>query len=230
MKQQTRLVSLCSVALTGFAMGGAVKTAHANGGHFLVDDAAITPPSTCSVETWATRLDSSTQFTLNPMCNFTGGSEWALPVEYDSELDEITTIGLDYNTVLYSRGSGPAVAVGGGVRYDRVTSEMNEIYLNIPVSLQVMDNVTLHLNGGVLHDRVLDDTFGTWGVATSIKTISGPMLVVEMFEDDRYEPVYGAGARFNIGSTRWTLDLGVARDTHVDETEYSIGVNIPSLF
>ena len=208
----------------------AVK-AGANGGHFLVDDAATTPPQTCALETWVTRMDPTTRATVAPMCNITGASEWKLPLEYNLSNDELTTIGLDYKRVLWASRSGPALAGSAGFRYNRVTSEMDTYYLNIPLSFQPMDSLTLHLNGGVEHDRPLDDTYATWGVAATFKPVTGPIWILEMYDNDRrQDPIIAGGARMNVGSTRWTLDLGLARDTQLDETAYTLGINIPRLF
>lgn len=213
------LVSLCFSPL-----------AAANGGHFMVDDAAITPPRTCQLEIWGTRQSPDTVMTLNPACNILGGSEWSLPVEYDTVNSETRAVGLEYKTVLFNRSRGPAIGVSGGAMYQRANSSVSEIFVNVPISWQITDPLTLHLNGGALHDRELDDTYATWGLAGTLKTISGPVLIAEFSDNDRYDPIYGVGARFTIGSTRWTLDMGVSRDTHLEETAYTLGVNIPRLF
>jgi len=220
---------LCMVAATLASLCFAPMVA-ANGGHFMVDDAAIAPPRTCQLETWVTRQSPETTMTLNPACNITGGSEWSIPIEYDTVNSETRAMGLEYKTVLFHPNRGPAIAVSGGAMYQRAESAVRDVYLNVPVSWQIIDPLTLHLNGGVMHDRALDDTYATWGLAGTLKTISGPVLIAEYTDNDRYDPTYGLGARFTIGSTRWTLDMGVARDTHLEETAYTLGINIPRLF
>ncbi len=209
----------------------AAAGASANGGHFLVDDAGIIPPQSCELESWVTRADPVTHATVAPGCNFTGGSGWTMPLEYNLSNDDLTAIGLEYKTVLWTSRSGPALAATGGLRYSRTTSELDTYYLNIPLSFQPMDSLTLHVNGGVEHDRVLDDTYATWGLAATVKPVTGPVWIVEMYNNDvRQDPIIAGGARMNIGSTRWTLDLGLARDTQLDETAYTLGINIPRLF
>lgn len=217
------VAALCSTALWSLP-------ASANGGHFQVEDSSLIPPQSCSLETWGTREEPNTTWVTNPTCNFTGGSDWSLPVTYDVERDDIASVGLEYKRVLLNTGSGPALALMAGGQYQRATEEVDELFVKIPLSFQPMDMLALHVNGGVLHDRPADETYATWGLAATVKTISGPVLIAEMVDDDRREPLYGLGARFNIGSTRWTLDLGVSRDTQVDETAYTLGLNIPRLF
>lgn len=225
-----QLIKVARVTLVVLFSGLITGLAHANRGHFMIEDAAITPPSTCALESWWTRGDDQAHATVSPLCNFTGESEWSMAFEYDTRNGETTALEAQYKTVLFNRGSGPVIALAGGGRYERASSELSDLYLTIPFSLQVLDRLTLHLNGGVLHDRVLDDTYGTWGLAGTFKTISGPQLIAEFSDNDRYDPTYGVGARFTIGSTRWTLDLGATRDTHWRETAYTLGVNIPRLF
>lgn len=218
-----KLATICLALTAG--------NAAANGGHFRVDDASITPPQSCELETWVTRVDPVTRGTVSPGCNITGASAWTVPLEYNLSDDELSAIGLEYKRVLWSSRSGPALAATGGLSYNRVSSELDTYYINIPLSFQPMDSLTLHLNGGVEHDRPLDDTYATWGLAATFKPVTGPVWILEMYDNDRrQDPIIAGGARMNIGSTRWTLDLGLARDTQLDETAYTLGINIPRLF
>ncbi|WP_027328958.1 hypothetical protein [Marinimicrobium agarilyticum] len=205
--------------------------ASANGGHFMVDDASITPPQNCEFETWYTHADPVSHSVVSPGCNFTGGSDWTLPVTYNNETDEVSDIGLEYKKVVWTSRSGPALAVSGGANYHRSASELDRYFVNVPLSFQLVDSLTLHLNGGVEHDRVIDDTYATWGVAATFKPVVGPVWILEMADNDlRQDPIYAGGVRTAIGSTRWTLDLGLAHDTQLDETAYTLGINIPRLF
>ena len=203
----------------------------ATGGQFLVDDARIVPPQSCELETWFTSDSPDRIWTTSPGCNFTGDSGWTLPVEYDLRTDDTRAIGMEYKRVLWASGSGPALAGTAGLRYDRAAGELSTYYLNVPFSFQPADSITLHVNGGVEHDRLLDDSYATWGLAATIKPVTGPVWIVELFDDEtREDPIFAAGARMHIGSTRWTLDLGLARDIQRDETAYTVGVNLPRLF
>lgn len=202
----------------------------ANSGHFAVDDASITPGGNCSMDSWVSRVDSVNMSTVSPKCNFTGGSEWELPLVYDLDSGHMAYMGLNYKTVWWDNARGPALAFDTGFLYDRRTRKFDSYYVNIPASLQVMENVTMHLNGGVRHDRVPSDTYATWGLAATIKTISGPLLIMEYSDNDEHDPLFGFGARFRLGVTQWTLDLGVARDTGPGENIFTIGLNIPRFF
>lgn len=213
-------VSLCASVPAG-----------ANGGHFRVDDASVTPPHNCELAGWASRRDDASFATLEPSCNFTGGSGWSLPMEFSLETDELATLGLEYKRVLWNWDSGPALAAVAGTEYDRPASELDTYYAYVPLSVQPMDSLTFHLNGGVEHSRMEDDTYATWGLAATFKPVRGPVWIVEAIDDDRRaDPTYAVGLRTGIGSTAWTLDLGVARDTQFEETTYTLGINIPRLF
>src|SRR5690625_5388330 len=67
------------------AVGLGANLVWANGGHFAVDDASIMPGANCGVETWVSRVRSTNIATVNPQCNFTGGSAWRSE-EHTSEL------------------------------------------------------------------------------------------------------------------------------------------------
>lgn len=202
----------------------------ANGGHFNVDDASIAPPGACQLESWLSRDDSATVGVLKPACNFTGGAEWSLPISYDLSNDEALGLGLKYKTVWLDTGSGPALAFDAGFSYSLVTDEVDQVYLNLPISLQVLENLTLHANLGGLHDRVADENYGTWGLAATWTTINGPKLIAEVADNHREEPIFGVGARFGLGTTRWTMDLGAAHNSNSEENTYTLGLNIPRLF
>ncbi|MDQ2077173.1 hypothetical protein [Marinimicrobium sp. ABcell2] len=204
--------------------------AWANGGHFAVDDAGIAPGGSCGMESWISRVDSTNTATLSPMCNFTGGSEWTLPLVYNLEGSELAYMGLEYKTVWLDTGRGPALAFDAGFMYNRLARDFEEYYINIPASFQALENLTLHLNTGARHEPDARDTYATWGLAATVKTVNGPVLIMEYSDDDRYDPLIAAGARFRVGATRWTMDLGVAHDTGPGDNIFTIGLNIPRFF
>lgn len=212
------------------AAGLGANLAWANGGHFAVDDAGITPGGNCGMETWVSRVRSTNMATVKPMCNFTGGSEWALPLVYDLDSSNLAYMGLNYKTIWLDSARGPALAFDTGFLYDRQNREFDNYYINIPASLQVLENLTMHLNGGLRHDRAPRDTYATWGLAATVKTVNGPLIIMEYADDDRHDPLVGIGARFRVGATHWTLDLGVARETGPGENIFTIGLNIPRFF
>src|SRR5690625_5611361 len=78
------------------AVGLGANLVWANGGHFAVDDASIMPGANCGGETWASRVGPPNIATVNPQGNFTGGSEWALPLGFDRDTRELANLGLGY--------------------------------------------------------------------------------------------------------------------------------------
>lgn len=202
----------------------------ASGGHFLVDDGSITPRNTCQLETWATRTSPATSLSLNPACNFTGLAEWSLPTTYNLRNDEFSLIGVERKAMLFSQNRGPSLAWSVGSNYDLAADRVQDVYLNVPASVQVAESVVMHLNGGVLYDRFERDTFVTWGAGTNIKIADGPLFIAEIAGDHERDPIIGAGLRFHVGTTSWTMDLGASRDTGPGKNSYTIGLNIPSIF
>jgi hypothetical protein len=220
------LNKLLPLMLTGVVSANAV----ASGGHFLVDDGSVTPRNTCQLETWITRTSPVTTMTLAPACNFSAAAEWSLPTTYNLRTDEFSEIGLQRKAMLFGQRRGPSVAWSAGVNYSLSTDRVSDIYINFPVSLQVAESVVMHLNAGALYDRFDRETYATWGAATNIKVSDGPLLIAEIVGDDERDPIIGAGLRFHMGATSWTLDLGVSRDTGPGKNSYIVGLNIPSIF
>ncbi|WP_111640729.1 hypothetical protein [Marinimicrobium alkaliphilum] len=203
-------------------------TASASGGHFLVDDASIVPRGTCELELWATRSSPTTWGTLSPGCNFMG-AEWSMPLVYNFQSDEFDSVSIERKAMLYRPLRGPAIAFSLGAEYSLSRDGLDAVYANVPVSFHLSESVVLHLNGGVEHNRVLEDTYLTYGAALNIR-LAGPRLIAEVYNEEEGDPIVAAGLRYHIGSTSWTLDLGVAHDTGPGDNHYTLGLNIPSLF
>src|SRR5690625_6423920 len=100
------------------AVGLGANLVWANGGHFAVDDASIMPGANRGVETCVSRVRSTNIATVNPQCNFTGGSEWALTSVSDRDSSGLADMGSGYNTVWLASARGPALAFDTGFLSD----------------------------------------------------------------------------------------------------------------
>lgn len=216
-----RLAGIFGVAL-------APLTASASGGHFLVDDASIVPRGTCELEMWATRSSPTTWGTLKPGCHLLG-AEWSMPLRYNFRTDEFDAVGLERKAMLYRPLRGPAIAYSFGAEYNLSRDGLDRFYANLPISFHLTESVVMHLNGGVEHDRIEEETYLTYGAALNVR-LAGPRLIVEFYNQEDGDPIVAAGLRYHVGSTSWTLDLGVAHDTGPGDNHYTLGLNIPSLF
>lgn len=144
----------------------ASTSAHAAGGAYVVDDAAIGSPGECQVESWTSFADNG---------DFIGTTQPACVLKFGSMPVEITTVfagvrddawaavtGLQAKTILVPVGPGTiGVALSVGTLFD-VTRSESAAYVNVPVSIKLHDRLTVHLNGGALW---AEDTHFTWGAA-----------------------------------------------------------------
>ncbi len=219
-------ISVASLLASLVYSGSAV----ASGGHFFVDDAALMRAGSCQLETWVTRTRPEETLYFTPMCNVTGGFELSLPFVYSLSGDDLTHVGMEYKTVFYDRGRGPAFAFSAGGLFDLNEDDVSDVYINLPMSVQLVDQVVFHANIGLRHDNLRSDTYTTWGLASSVRLPAGPQLIAEVGGDREHDPLIGFGVRFGLGGSRWTLDLGIRRDTGTDRNSYTIGLNSPAVF
>lgn len=198
--------------------------AMANGGHFLVDDATVTDPGTCQVETWLSRVDSQTTTFLVPACTTQKGWEFSLPVNYDWSNSELAAFGLEAKTVI-TANQHAALAFSAGIEMDQVSDQFAGGFINIPVSFALNGPLQLHLNVGSAYAHESRDWEATYGVATTYGLSPTTALIIEAAALGNERPVFAAGLRHAFD--RVELDASIARDRENRETIYTIGFNIP---
>lgn len=200
------------------------STAFANGGHFLVDDATITDPGTCQLETWTSRVSGESVWILQPACSTQGGWEFAVPLVYSWSDSEVTEVGLEAKTIVSEDVYGGALAFTVGLVMDTVDDEFAGGFVNIPYSRELNAYWTLHLNAGTEYDRIGKYWNALWGVATTYALTQHIDVITEVAGVGSDDPIFGFGARYQFD--RFDLDLGIARDTQVNDTIYTIGLNV----
>lgn len=145
--------------LAGLALTAAAATspAFAAGGARVVDDAAVTTPGTCVVETWLTGSTGANRlFQLAPACTLRAvptleigvalTQTWA-PGSSDTVIAPAAKLNLVDET---QRGWG--VAISGGVGFSVDRGEVDSANVNVPLTVPV-GNVRLNLNASWLWSR-----------------------------------------------------------------------------
>lgn len=221
-----RLTKLKRLALTNTLVLGcfAAGSAAANGGHFLVDDATITDPGTCQLETWTSRFSGESFWVLQPACSTVNGWEFALPAVYSWSDNEFVELGLEAKTILSEDFAGGALAISIGTFFDLVDDEFAGGFVNFPYSRALDSYWTLHLNAGAEYDRFSSNWDATWGIATTYTLSQHIELIAETTGIGSDDPIFGIGARYAF--ERFDLDLGIAHVTELNDTIYTIGFNI----
>ncbi|WP_194756070.1 hypothetical protein [Aliidiomarina indica] len=217
MSHKIRTSALLALAFTSNA-------AFANGGHFLVDDATITDPGTCLFETWASRLNDESMAVLQPSCTTQGRWDIAVPLAYSWSNSEFTEVGLEVKTIVSDDILGGALAFSTGVIMDTIVDEFAGGFINIPYSSALNAYWTLHLNVGTEYDHIDKDWHATWGVATTYALTQHIEVITEVAGSGAEDPIWALGARYQFN--RFEVDMSLARDTEMNDTLYTLGVNV----
>ncbi|MDP4529091.1 hypothetical protein Q3O59_08615 [Alkalimonas delamerensis] len=228
MQYKVSTLTLATLATTAVLTLG-IQQAHANGAHFLVDDADITPPGECAVETWFQRASvggaSFHGLEVQPMCSTRNGWEIALPLAYNTSDSELAGYGLELKTMLSTDFYGGALALSFGVMRDHQESEFEGGFINVPYSAEISDAVMLHVNLGVEYDKFESDWNPTWGLASTFTVHERLDLIVETAGVGSDSPAAAVGFRSALND-RIELDASYARDFEDKVNVLTIGLNI----
>lgn len=230
----TTLSLAAASAASVFAL--ATAPAVANGGHFLVDDADITPAGECMVETWVQRASAGAQdrvdqpssshvWAAQPICTTQNGWEITVPFEYSTSDSEPAAYGLELKTMVSHNLYGGALALSFGVMRDHQDSDFEGGFINIPYSRPVNDSVMLHVNVGTEYDNFESEWNPTWGLATTITVNERLDLIAETAGVGSDSPAAGLGLR-TVLSDRIELDASFGRDFEVRSNIVAVGLNI----
>jgi hypothetical protein len=215
--------------------------AHAAGGAFAVDDAAIDDVGACKVESWIS-LASNTDLiaTSNPACVV----PLFLPVEIGVLAARVRADG-EWSTGLLPKAKMTLVkpetgkfglAIAGGASFNALTGENTGAFFNIPVTYTVSDTFKLNVNAGWLYDRPNALHYATYGAGFEwIPVQDGPItLIAEVFgligerTDPRsiIDPRFQAGIRFTPIKTV-DLDLIYGRNIAGENANWiTVGLNV----
>lgn len=186
--------------------------AHAAGGAYAVDDAAIGSAGECQIESWVA-VASNGDFVgvTQPACV----AKLGVPVEFTATAQAArfdgewaTLTGLQGKFILLPMGSSNlAVALVLNLLQD-TTKGANVSFANVPVTLKVRDDFRLNLNSGWLHDSIDDANHLTWGAGFEWDFQRQWTLIAEAYgQTGRLsDPRMQAGLRF---APTKTIDLDI---------------------
>ena len=228
-------LTLATLATAG-ALALSMKPAHANGGHFLVDDADITPPGECMVETWGQRASAGAQdrvdqpnathaWVAQAMCTTQNGWEIAVPLEYSTSDSELAAYGLELKTMLSTNLYGGALALSFGVMRDHQESDFEGGFINLPYSYPLNDTLMVHVNVGTEYDNFESEWSPTWGFATTVTVNERLDLIAETAGVGSDSPAAALGLR-TVLNNRIELDASFGRDFEVRSNIVAVGLNV----
>jgi len=231
------------VLALAFAGGIAIaaSAAHAAGGAFAVDDAAIDDVGACKVESWIS-LASNTDLAAitTPACVI----PLFLPTEIGLQAARVRTDG-EWSTSLTPKAKMTLVkpevgkfglAIAGGGTFDTLTGENTSTFINVPITYMVSETFKLNVNTGWFYDRINALHYATYGGGFEwIPVKDGPVtLLAEVFgligerTDPRsiIEPRFQAGVRITPIETL-DVDLIYGRNIAGENANWvTVGLNV----
>ena len=208
----------------------------------ITDDARITDPGACQLETWAHLLRTEKDFWALPACNFSGNFEFTAGGAL-ARHDGTRTSGafLVQGKTLFRPLTTNDFGIGLAAGYATHTGsgQSGAPYFYIPASLSLADDrVVLHLNIGALRERDLHASRATWGVGSELQATERLFVIAETYGQHADK---GAGSPFvQLGLRYWVVPGHVQIDTtwgsRVGELQaerwFSIGLRLlsPRLF
>ena len=215
--------------------------AHAAGGAYAVDDAAIDDVGACKVESWVS-LASNTDLAAvsTPACVV----PLFLPTEIGVQAARVRTDG-EWGTSLTPKAKMTLVkpeagkfglAIAGGTTFDLLTGQNTGSFVNIPVTYMVTETFKLNVNAGWTYDRTNALHYASYGAGFEwIPIKDGPVtLLAEVFgligerTDPRsiIDPRFQAGIRITPIETL-DLDLIYGRNITGDNANWvTVGLNV----
>lgn len=180
----------------------------------VVDDASITSPGNCQVESWTQRISRQTEYWVMPACNL--GGTWELAaglgrIGPDGTGDAYRSGVVQAKTVfrpLQKNNWGIGLTIANQFRQGAGVA--GDLSVLVPVSVSLLDDrVLVHANLGWLrpHAGAQDDRFWATGAEWAVRPRL--TLTLETYGTIRGHGFTQAGARFAVVPDRLALDAGV---------------------
>lgn len=204
----------------------------------ITDDARLTDPQACQVESWAHQHRQRNEFWALPACNPGGNFELTLGgalshAHGQKESGALLVQGKTLFKALETNSYGLGLAAGYATQPGHGQSGTPYFYL--PASFSFADDrFVLHTNLGASHDRESRATRLTWGLGSEIQTTSHLYVIAESYGQDKGSPLFQMGLRYWVVPNHIQVDTtyGSQIGSIRDERWFSIGLRLisPRLF
>lgn len=186
---------------------------------FITDDARVTTPGSCQLETWVRSYADSREQWFLPGCNPTGNLEITLGegrAKYDGtkpSTDQVFQLKTLFKP-LATNSWGWGLAAGT-VRHTAAVPGPNGLgntYAYLPVSFSFHgDRLLVHSNVGWLRDKATGLNSLTWGLGGELVTVARVSVIGESFGDNHSRPYWQTGARWAVIPDRVQFDATVGQ-------------------
>lgn len=211
---------------------------YASQGHaarpFVTDDARLTTAGSCQLESWARAYKRSTEFWALPACNPTGNFEVTLggsasKVDGASYTHDFVFQGKTLFRPMETNGWGIGFSAGTVTHPDinPGPNQFGNYYAYVPISMSYLDDeLVVHTNVGVLHDKAKDINSATYGVGFEYRYKPQLLLISEIYGDSRNNPYIQMGFRYSVIPNLFQVDstIGTKYQGRYDDSWLSVGV------
>lgn len=179
----------------------------------VTDDARLTKPRHCQLESWARSYAGGHELWAMPACNLGENLEITVGVgHYLNEAnhyqtrDWITQIKTLFRP-LTDNGWGWGLAVGTVAHPDIQPgpNQLGNTYFYIPVSM-TFDHAVLHLNVGMQYDNQQKITKYTFGLGSEFSLWQRMLGIAEFYGDQTQAPYVQLGMRYEILPDEFQID------------------------
>lgn len=197
----------------------------------VTDDARITPPHECQIESWMKNGYGLSEVWIMPACNpednleITVGSGKKLTAPYSADyILQLKTLIKPFDEKSYGIG-----LVGGVVAHPDIAIHANQIgnsYFFIPVSVALSDRIIVHTNLGLSQLWDQGQTLMTWGVGYEVIITPQLMGIGEFFGDDHHGGYGHGGVRYWLIPNHLQIDMTVGHHVVQADGWVSIGLRM----
>jgi hypothetical protein len=222
-------------ALFTIAVLGGGGAAHAAGGAFATEDADVEEPGSCKVESWTSFADNRDFIgVVAPACVVNLGR----PVELGAQGAHFrsagawgTTFGFKGKLNLNPVDPGKlGLGLISGFTYDVTGRAVNNVFVILPVTWQVHEQVRININGGLQADPGAGTQAALWGVGFEWKFVKPLTLIGEVFGiaggDESAKPRAQIGLRMTPRES-FDIDVIYGRNITGENANWiTVGLNV----
>ncbi len=181
---------------------------------FVTDDARLTNAGSCQLEAWTRLYQHSQELWALPACNPWGNFE----LTFGGSLAKVDGQSATLDSAIQAKTLFKALKTndwGIGMALGKIShndlnpgpSQYGNTYGYIPVSWSLLDDdVIMHANIGLLHDKQSKQNNMTWGLGSEIKLKSNMLGVAELYGDNTSNPYLQVGFRYSVIPNLFQID------------------------
>ena len=204
----------------------------------ITDDARLTDPGACQVESWVHRHGDQTEVWALPACNPGGNFEMTLggALAREAGRKQSGALVIQGKTLLKPlETNGYGIGLAAGYATQPGEGQSGSPYFYIPLSFSFADDrFVVHTNFGDLRERETRNHRLTWGLGSELQTTERLYVIAESYGQDKGTPFFQAGLRYWLVPGHLQVDttyggqLGQIGESHW----FSVGLRLitPRLF